>query len=162
MKYETIPYVDKPVSRILFGTAQPSFLRGEENNAILDAALEAGITTFDTARNYALSEKTIGTWLRARDCRDQVVILSKCAHPDDDGTKRVSEAAIIMYKVLTGMQMKECLTAQQGEIDAVYMYEKLAGKVKDTIPMLSALYCLFAFLSSCGMLIGSFSNCLAT
>ncbi len=43
MKYETIPYVDKPVSRILFGTAQPSFLRGEESNAILDAALEAGI-----------------------------------------------------------------------------------------------------------------------
>ena len=35
MKYETIPYVDKPVSRILFGAAQPSFLRGEENNAIL-------------------------------------------------------------------------------------------------------------------------------
>ena len=25
MKYETIPYVEKPVSRILFGTAQPSF-----------------------------------------------------------------------------------------------------------------------------------------
>ena len=94
MKYETIPYVDKPVSRILFGTAQSSFLRGEESNAILDAALEAGITTFDTARNYALSEKTIGTWLRARDCRDQIVILSKCAHPNDDGTKRVSEAAI--------------------------------------------------------------------
>ena len=94
MKYETIPYVDKPVSRILFGTAQPSFLRGMENNAILDAALEAGITTFDTARNYALSEKSIGMWLRARNCRDQIVILSKCAHPDDDGTKRVSEAAI--------------------------------------------------------------------
>ena len=56
MKYETIPYVDKPVSRILFGTAQPSFLRGEENNAILDAAREAGITSSDTARNYALSE----------------------------------------------------------------------------------------------------------
>ena len=34
MKYETIPYVDKPVSRILFGTAQPSFLRGEESNAM--------------------------------------------------------------------------------------------------------------------------------
>lgn len=94
MKYETIPYVDKPVSRILFGTAQPSFLRGEESNAILDTALEAGITTFDTARNYAQSEKTIGIWLRARNCRDQVVILSKCAHPDEDGTKRVSEAAI--------------------------------------------------------------------
>ena len=64
MIYETIPYVDKPVSRILFGSAQPSFLRGEENNAILDAALEAGITTFDTARNYALSEKSIQRILR--------------------------------------------------------------------------------------------------
>ena len=94
MKYETIPYVNKPVSRILFGAAQPSFLRVEENNAILDAALEAGITTIDTARNYALSEKSIGIWLRERKCRDRVVLLSKCAHPDDDGTKRVNEAAI--------------------------------------------------------------------
>lgn len=33
MRCETIPYVDKPVSRILFGAAQLSFLRGEENNA---------------------------------------------------------------------------------------------------------------------------------
>ena len=62
MEYMTIPYVDKPVSRLLLGTAQPSFLRGEENNAILDAALDAGITTLDTARNYAMSEKSIGIW----------------------------------------------------------------------------------------------------
>ncbi len=92
--YISIPYVNRPVSRILFGAAGPSFLRGEENNALLDAALAAGITTFDTARNYALSEQTIGIWLRERGCRDRVVILSKCAHPDDGGRKRVSEAAI--------------------------------------------------------------------
>ena len=36
-----------------------------------------------------------------------------------------------MYKTLTEKQMKECLTAQQGETDAVYMYEKLAKNVKD-------------------------------
>ena len=36
-----------------------------------------------------------------------------------------------MYKTLTKKQMEECLTAQQGEIDAVYMYEKLAKKVKE-------------------------------
>ncbi len=94
MKYGSIPYVERPVSRLVFGGALPSFLKGEENNAILDAALEAGITVFDTARNYAMSEKTIGIWLRERGCRDRVVLLSKCAHPDDDGTKRVSEAAI--------------------------------------------------------------------
>lgn len=91
MKYETIPYVNKPVSRLLFGCGN---FNGEEENAILDAALEAGITTFDTARRYGLSEKSIGMWLEARNCRDRVVILSKCAHHDDDGTKRVSEAAI--------------------------------------------------------------------
>ncbi len=94
MEYMTIPYVDKPVSRLLLGTAQPSFLRGEENNAVLDAALDAGITTLDTARNYAMSEKSIGIWLRERECRDKVVILSKCAHPEENGIKRVSEEAI--------------------------------------------------------------------
>ena len=36
-----------------------------------------------------------------------------------------------MGKTLTEKQMEECLTAQQGEIDAVYLYKKLAGKVKE-------------------------------
>ena len=32
---------------------------------------------------------------------------------------------------LTKKQMKNCIAAQQGELDAVYMYEKLAKKVKE-------------------------------
>ena len=36
-----------------------------------------------------------------------------------------------MNKTLTEKQLEECLTAQQGEIDAVYMYEKLAKDVKE-------------------------------
>ncbi|MBQ6272983.1 MAG: rubrerythrin [Oscillospiraceae bacterium] len=36
-----------------------------------------------------------------------------------------------MSKTLTKKQMEECLTAQQGELDAVYLYEKLAKRVKD-------------------------------
>ena len=38
---------------------------------------------------------------------------------------------MIMSNTLTKKQLEECLTAQQGELDAVYLYEKLAGKVKD-------------------------------
>ena len=36
-----------------------------------------------------------------------------------------------MNKTLTEKQLEECLTAQQGEIDAFYMYEKLAKDVKE-------------------------------
>ena len=36
-----------------------------------------------------------------------------------------------MPKTLSEKQMEECLIAQQGETDAVYMYEKLAKRVKD-------------------------------
>ena len=69
MEYREIPYVKQPVSRIFLGTASPSFLKGEENNALLDAALAAGINAIDTARNYAMSEKSIGMWLPEREIR---------------------------------------------------------------------------------------------
>ncbi len=94
MEYREIPYVKQKVSRIFLGTASPSFLKGEENNALLDASLAYGINAIDTARNYALSEKSIGRWLRDSGKRDQVVILSKCVHPDLLGRKRISEKEI--------------------------------------------------------------------
>ena len=94
MEYRNIPYVKLPVSRIVLGTATPSFLKGEENNDLLDAALAAGITTFDTARNYQNAEKSLGIWLRARENREKVVILSKCGHPSALGRKRVSEKEV--------------------------------------------------------------------
>ena len=94
MEYRQIAHVKQPVSRIFLGTASPSFLKGEENNALLDAALAAGINAFDTARNYGLSERTIGRWLQDTGRREEVVLLSKCAHPDLLGRKRVSEKEI--------------------------------------------------------------------
>ena len=33
-----------------------------------------------------------------------------------------------MTTTLTKQQMEECLEAQQGELDAVYLYERLAKK----------------------------------
>lgn len=49
--------------------------------ALLDAALDAGISAFDTARHYGNgNEATVGHWLRERGLRDQVVIIGKGAH----------------------------------------------------------------------------------
>lgn len=94
MKYAEIPYVDKKVSRIIYGTAAPPFLEGGDGNELLDAVFSAGVNAFDTARNYALAEKSLGQWMEDRQNRDEVVILSKCGHPDADGTKRINETDI--------------------------------------------------------------------
>ena len=93
MEYREIEGVGKPVSRLRTGTASAAFNGGEAQNELLDAAFAAGINTIDTARVYGLAEKSIGIWLRERGNRAQVVILSKCAHQDPEGRKRVHAAA---------------------------------------------------------------------
>lgn len=91
MKYGKIPYVEKPVSRILFGTAMPPFMMGGDGNELLDAVFAAGVTTFDTARNYMAAELSFGKWIEERGIRDKIVILSKCGHPSMFGRKRINE-----------------------------------------------------------------------
>lgn len=94
MRYGEIQYVNKPVSRILYGTAMPPFNEGKDGSALFDAMYELGINTFDTARVYGDAEKSLGKWIEERGLRKEVVILSKCAHPLPDGTKRVGEKEI--------------------------------------------------------------------
>ena len=89
--YAEIPYVDKPVSRILFGTAMMPFVTGGEGNELLDSIYEAGITAFDTARNYGAAESSFGKWVEERNIRDKIVILSKCGHPSQSGRSRINE-----------------------------------------------------------------------
>lgn len=92
--YTKILYVDKPISRILFGTASESFLSGGECEDILDKIFSLGVNTLDTARVYKDSESVIGRWMEKRSNREKIVILSKCAHPSEDGRKRVNEKCI--------------------------------------------------------------------
>jgi aryl-alcohol dehydrogenase-like predicted oxidoreductase len=94
MQYENIPYVDKKVSRILYGTATQPFMMGGDGNALLDEIYATGVNTFDVARGYMGAETSLGRWIKERDNREQVVILSKCAHPSMFGKKRVNEADI--------------------------------------------------------------------
>lgn len=81
MKYENLEDIKTPVSRIVFGTALPAMIKGENVNDLLDSIYAEGITTFDTAENYGLSEISLGTWMKARKNRDKIVIISKGCHP---------------------------------------------------------------------------------
>src|SRR4051794_25841646 len=61
----------------------------EDAFAIMDAAWEAGITTFDTADAYGggRSETFIGDWLRTKgpEVRDEIVLSTKTFNPMDGG-----------------------------------------------------------------------------
>ena len=86
--------IDKPISRLVQGTVM---LREDDlptSFALLDAAYEAGITAFDTARHYSRgNEATFGRWVRERGLRDDVVIIGKGAHHSPE-RKRVTPADI--------------------------------------------------------------------
>ena len=88
------------VSRIILGCGNfggigsaPAFFGGGESReqafAIMDAAWEAGITTFDTADAYGggRSETFIGEWLRTKgpDVRDEIVLSTKTFNPMEEG-----------------------------------------------------------------------------
>jgi aryl-alcohol dehydrogenase-like predicted oxidoreductase len=88
------------VSRIILGCgnfggigSSPAFFgAGEtegEAHALLDAAWEAGITTYDTADAYGggRSESYLGSWLRSKspDVRERIVLTTKTFNPMSEG-----------------------------------------------------------------------------
>ena len=76
MHYGNVPGVDKPISRLVQGTA--TFCSPE----LLDLAFEHGFNTFDTGHCYGKDLSVLfGQWIKDRGVRDQVVILAKGAHP---------------------------------------------------------------------------------
>lgn len=94
MLYGKIEGVNKPVSRIFCGTASKAFMNGEDCSEYLNGVLALGVNALDTARVYKKAESAIGNWLEKSGKREEVVILSKCAHPNILGGKRVNERAI--------------------------------------------------------------------
>jgi aryl-alcohol dehydrogenase-like predicted oxidoreductase len=94
LNYGRVPGVDKPVARIVQGTVM---IRSEEEGqeersfSLLDEVFAEGGTTFDTAHQYGGGdcERTLGRWLKDRDLREEVVIIGKGAHHNED-RKRVT------------------------------------------------------------------------
>lgn len=92
--YAHIEGIDKPVSRIFFGTAIMPMLMGKTVDGLLDAVLSSGINTFDCARGYGSAEKTLGSWMKRRNNRERVIILSKCGNVNLKGEVRVDREVI--------------------------------------------------------------------
>lgn len=88
MKYGTISGLDKPVSRLVLGCADL------KDTAVLDAAVDAGVNTFDTAHVYGGSEELLGRWLKGRDLSG-LVIETKGCHPSPLHPDRVTPACLV-------------------------------------------------------------------
>jgi aryl-alcohol dehydrogenase-like predicted oxidoreductase len=93
MEYGQIEFVDKPVSKLVFGTAMPAMSaatrskhEGEPgflpalNNAfvLLDTMYGLGVNTFDCAAHYG--EEALGEWMEKNGNRRKLVILTKGGH----------------------------------------------------------------------------------
>jgi predicted aldo/keto reductase-like oxidoreductase len=93
MQYTSIPYVTKPVSRLVLGAAGARFTNGGDVSDLMETALSCGINAVDTARVYGESEAAIGRWLQTSGRRDEIVLISKGCHPNLAFLPRVNEQA---------------------------------------------------------------------
>jgi aryl-alcohol dehydrogenase-like predicted oxidoreductase len=86
MLYGQIPGIEKPVSRLIQGTAEFYLWDRDRVFDLLDGVYALGGNTFDTAHSYRQGkvERIVGRWLSERGERERVVIISKCAHPNAD------------------------------------------------------------------------------
>lgn len=82
MEYIKLKNLQIPVSRMIYGTAFDKMMDGNNVDDVLDYVVEQGITTFDTARSYGLSEKVLGDWVQKRGNRQKINILTKGCNPD--------------------------------------------------------------------------------
>lgn len=82
MKYGQISTVDKPIARIVLGTTVLDPADEAASFALLDAVIAQGGTTFDTAQSYLQgdAERMLGRWMRARQNKDRVLIITKGCH----------------------------------------------------------------------------------
>lgn len=94
MIYGKIPYVAKPVSRIVHGTIMISGQKKDWSYELLDSIYALGVNAFDTAAVYGDGERVLGSWINDRQLRDKVVVLTKGAH-HNAWRKRVTPHDII-------------------------------------------------------------------
>ena len=86
MEYKAIAGIDKKASRIVAGTMKLSPMPPQECCTLLDGVFAVGCTVLDTAHVYGQgeSERKIGQWMAERGNREDVVLLTKCAHHSAD------------------------------------------------------------------------------
>lgn len=134
MQYRRIGKLKKNVSKIIFGTGIDLMCNGKSCNELLDAAFEKGITTFDTARVYNMSEKSLGDWINERGNREEVVIVSKCGHPLKKENRLTSKEIILDIE-------KSCEDLKTNYIDILLLHkDHHNAKIDEIIEVLNDLY----------------------
>lgn len=123
MQAELLCRTGQKASRIFLGTASLPYSKGEECDDLLDEMYAAGVTAIDTARQYADAERCIGKWFLSRGNREKIFLLTKCAHPDASGNRRVGEREI-----------REDLERSLQELKTDYVDALLLHRDDETIP----------------------------
>ena len=98
MLYTTLPTTDIQISRTCLGTMSFGAHVSEDTAcAIMDAALDHGITFFDTAEMYSvptrpettgLTEQMIGRWMQKNNTRNKIILATKIAGPSTNPNSR--------------------------------------------------------------------------
>lgn len=88
------PGIDKPVSKIFFGTAILPMMLNANAAYLLDYAYACGINAFDCARGYGNAEAVLGEWVQKRKNRENIILLTKCGNVDATGNVLVNREVI--------------------------------------------------------------------
>jgi aryl-alcohol dehydrogenase-like predicted oxidoreductase len=89
MTTSNVPYLDKPVSRIVCGTDFMMSLPPSQTFAALDAYWAAGGRCFDSAYIYGANTNVFGAWTSSRGVKGEVIYFDKGCHPSG-GKQRVT------------------------------------------------------------------------
>ena len=112
MKYGRIAGLDKPISRLVMGVDNQTFL--PHAAVMFDDWFERGGNCWDTAYGYGggACERVLGQWIKARGIRDQVVIFTKGVHTP------------LCYPPIITVQLMESLQRLQTDHVEIYMMHR--------------------------------------
>ena len=136
MKYASIPGLEKPVSRLIQGADRNITIPYTE--VLFDRYFELGGNCFDTSHAYreGVCEQNLGTWIRSRSVRDEVVVIEKGGNPPNgtpDGiTQEIFEGleGLGLDKVDIWLMHRDSPEVPAGEIVDVLNEHQRAGRMK--------------------------------
>jgi aryl-alcohol dehydrogenase-like predicted oxidoreductase len=138
MEYLELAGVPVPLSRLVLGTMTfGDTAELEPARSMVDAAIDAGVTSLDTANGYAggRSEEIVGALLRGR--RDKVVLATKAGiHPGDAG-----DAALLSA---VGLRRSLEASLRRLDVDSVDIY--YLHRPDRTVPLSETLSTLADFV----------------
>jgi len=146
MKYfEILDAGNKPIRMskiILGGVPFGTTLDEQQSFEMMDKYFERGGNGIDTARVYcdwienghSASERTIGCWIKSRNNRKDVILITKGGHPSKEGVSRLSKEEILS-------DMENSLKALQTDYVDLYLLHrddtsKPVNEIMDTLHLL--------------------------